>query len=117
VAGEFAAYVKQSFQQAKARYQAAPNQAEAAWPSGRACFGLAELATNKTQRAALAEEGISACRQGSARQSDSAAAYYYLGMSSTTPAPTATWACFTAMRRRFSVWGAAAKHGNTCDKP
>lgn len=78
---EFAAYVRQSFQQAQARYQAAADQAEAAWQFGRACFDLAELATNKTQRATLAEEGIAACRQAIARQSNSAPAYYYLGMS------------------------------------
>jgi len=80
-AGEFAAYVKQSFQAAQARYQAATNRADAAWQFGRACFDLAELATNKTQRAALAEEGIAACRRAIARQSNSAPAHYYLGMS------------------------------------
>jgi hypothetical protein len=80
-AGEFAAYVKQSYQQAKARYQAAPDQAEAAWQFGRACFDMAELATNKTHRAVLAEEGIAACREAIVCQSNSAPAYYYLGMS------------------------------------
>jgi tetratricopeptide (TPR) repeat protein len=79
-ASEFATYVKQSFQEAQARYRAAPDRAEVAWQFGRACFDLAELATNKTQRAALAEEGIAACRQAIARQSNSAPAHYYLGM-------------------------------------
>jgi len=73
--------VKQSFERAKTRYQATPTQAEPAWQFSRACFDLAELATNKTQRAALAEQGIAASREAIARQSNSAPAYYYLGMS------------------------------------
>jgi hypothetical protein len=52
----------------------------AAWQFGRACFDLAEFATNNTERASLAEQGIAACRQAMARESNSAPAHYYLGM-------------------------------------
>ena len=38
-------------------------KATAAWQFGRACFDLAEFATNNTERASLAEQGIAACRQ------------------------------------------------------
>ena len=76
----FAAYVEKSFQEAQARYQKAPEQPEAAWQFGRACFDMAELATNKTERASLAERGIAACEKAVARQSNSAPAHYYLGM-------------------------------------
>lgn len=45
---------------------------------GRACFHLAELATNETQRAEVARLGIGACRAAVARESNSAPAHYYL---------------------------------------
>jgi hypothetical protein len=77
---EFAAYAKKSLQEAQARYQKAPGEATAAWQFGRACFDLAEFATNKTQRASLAEQGIAACRLAIARESNSAPAHYYLAM-------------------------------------
>lgn len=79
-ASEFAAYVKQNYHETQARYQAAPSQANAAWQFARACFDLAELATNKTQRASLAEQGMAACQQALTRETNSAPAYYYLGM-------------------------------------
>ena len=52
----------------------------AGWEFGRACFDLAELATNNVTRAAIAKQGIAACRQAIAKQTDSAPAHYYLGM-------------------------------------
>ena len=58
----------------------APGEAAAAWQFGRACFDLAEFATNNAGRASLAEQGIAACRFALARESDSAPAHYYLGM-------------------------------------
>jgi hypothetical protein len=76
----FAAYAQRSFQEAQLRYRQAPGEATAAWQFGRACFYLAEFATNNTQRAALAEQGIAACRLAVARASNSAPAHYYLGM-------------------------------------
>jgi len=77
---EFAAYAGSSFQEAQARYRNAPGEATAAWQFGRACFDLAEFATNDTQRASLAEQGIAACRLAVAHGSNSAPAHYYLGM-------------------------------------
>ena len=70
----------QSFQQAQSRYQHTPGVAAAAWQFARACFDLADLATNKTQRAVVAEQGVAAAQQAIARQSNSAPAHYYLGM-------------------------------------
>ena len=55
---------RRNFQEAQARYRKAPGEATAAWQFGRACFDLAEFATNKTERASLAEQGIAACRAG-----------------------------------------------------
>jgi hypothetical protein len=73
----FAAYAKRSFQEAQAHYRKAPGEATAAWQFGRACFDLAEFATNQTERASLAERGIAACRVALARDSNSAPAHYY----------------------------------------
>jgi hypothetical protein len=76
----FVAYATRSYQQAKASYEGAAGDASAGWQFGRACFDLAEFATNSTERASLAEQGMAACRMALARQSNSALAHYYLGM-------------------------------------
>ncbi len=77
---DFAAHAKRSFQEAQARYRHIPGETTAAWKFAQACFDLAEFATNKTERASLAEQGIAACQQALARASNSAPVYYYLGM-------------------------------------
>jgi tetratricopeptide (TPR) repeat protein len=77
---DLATYAKRSFQEAKARYREEPDEGSAAWQFGRACFDLAEFATNSTQRSSLAEQGIAAARLAIARQSNSAPAHYYLAM-------------------------------------
>lgn len=69
-----------AYQEAKARHLREPGNAEATWQFARAVFDRAEFATNNTERAELAEQGIAACRQLLARQSNSAPAHYYLGM-------------------------------------
>src|SRR5439155_14841534 len=51
------------YQEAKARWRKETNSVEAAWQFGRAAFDLAELATTDASRAALANEGIEACRR------------------------------------------------------
>ena len=76
----FAAYAKRNFQTAQTRYRSAPAETAAAWRFAQACFDLAEFATNQTDRASVAEQGIAACQQALARESNSAPAYYYLGM-------------------------------------
>jgi tetratricopeptide (TPR) repeat protein len=77
---KFAGQAQQRFQQAQASYQQAPEKATAAWQFGRACFDLADFATNSSERAAVAQQGIEACSRAIARDSNSAAAHYYLGM-------------------------------------
>jgi tetratricopeptide (TPR) repeat protein len=76
----FAAYAQRNFQAAQTHYRDAPGETTAAWQFARACFDVADLATNKTERASLAEQGIAAARQAIARESNSAPAHYYLGM-------------------------------------
>lgn len=65
---------------AREHFRASPADTNAAVQFGRACFDRAEFATNHTQRAVLAVEGIAAMRELAARQPRLAAGHYYLAM-------------------------------------
>lgn len=56
------------------------NSLTAAWQFSRACFDVAEYATNSSERALLAEKGIAASERGLSLNATSAPAMYYLGM-------------------------------------
>ena len=75
-----AAAANKKFQDARMRYRKEPRNAEAAWQFARACFDLADLATNNSQRVEVAEEGIAACEHLLSRDPRSAPGHYYLGM-------------------------------------
>jgi tetratricopeptide (TPR) repeat protein len=77
---ERVARVGRVYGEALDRFQAETNKAEAAWRFGRACFDLAGLATNRLEKAAIAERGIAACRRSIALKADAAPAHYYLAM-------------------------------------
>ena len=62
------------------RWRADTNNLEASWQFGRACFELADAATNNTQRAKVAEEGVIASRRATILEPKFAAGYYYLGL-------------------------------------
>jgi hypothetical protein len=65
---------QREFDRTKALFEVETNNPEAAWHFGRACFDLAEAATNKTERAQIATRGVEACRLSLARNPASAAA-------------------------------------------
>lgn len=71
---------ERSYAEAQRRWQSNSNNLEVAWQFGRACFDLADAATNHTQRARVAREGIDACRHAIVLEPKSAPAYYYLGL-------------------------------------
>ncbi len=77
---DFAARARTALQEARARYQVDPRDGTNAWQFAHACFDVAEFATNSAERAAIAQQGIAACRQVLGRESNSAPAHYYLGM-------------------------------------
>ena len=77
---EFEAYARRNFWTAMARYNKRDHQPKDAWDFARTCFDAAEFATNNTERAAIAEQGIAACREVLAADPNSAPAHYYLGM-------------------------------------
>lgn len=76
----FAALARQTYLSSKEQYQRAATNAVLAWQHGRACFDLADLATNDTERAAWAGQGIAACRQAVTLAPKLAPAHYYLAM-------------------------------------
>jgi hypothetical protein len=76
----FYAYYEKIYLAARKSFQAASNDYQLAWQLGRACFDLGEFATNNTQRAAVAAEGIAACRQVVMNKPEWAAGHYYLAL-------------------------------------
>lgn len=69
-----------AYRVAEEQFHKQPDDPERAWQFGRACFDWAEFSTNDTQRAELAHQGIAACEAALEKDSQLAAAYYYLGM-------------------------------------
>lgn len=68
------------FQRAAIQFQSKTNDSVAAWQFARAAFDFADFATNDTERAAIAKQGIAACRKLLARETNSAPGHYYLAM-------------------------------------
>jgi tetratricopeptide (TPR) repeat protein len=75
-----AAFAEAEFHRAQTRFQADANNPTNAWQLARATFDFANFATNDTERAALANQGIAACRPLVARDPKLAAGHYYLAM-------------------------------------
>src|SRR6516164_9592276 len=73
----YLARAEKDFAAAQQNFRTATN-ALTAWQFGRACFRVAELATNNAQRATFARLGIAACRESIIRETNSAPAHYYL---------------------------------------
>ena len=71
---------QRDYEAAGRRWKADTNSIEAAWQFGRACFDLADAATNNTQRAQVAQEGSIASRRATVIDPKLAAGYYYLGL-------------------------------------
>ena len=76
----FATRAETEYQRAHIQLQSNTNDITAAWQFARACFDFADFATNDTQRAAIAGQGIAACRDLLARKTNSAPGHYYLAM-------------------------------------
>jgi tetratricopeptide (TPR) repeat protein len=77
---DFAAHAKRKFWEANIRFHRRNHDPQEAWRFGRASFDLADFATNNTERAEIAEGGITACRSLIESEPRSAPAHYYLGM-------------------------------------
>lgn len=91
---------------AQKRFETEPTNSTVAWEFARAAFDRAEFATNDTERAALADQGISACQGVLTRDPKSAPAHYYLGMNLGQLARTKTLGALKIVRemeREFKV--------------
>src|SRR5260370_42065230 len=75
-----AALTRQEFQHARKEYQSQPQNPEAAWHFARATFDEGDWATNNSERAEIAQQGIAACKQALVNASNSAPLHYYLGL-------------------------------------
>jgi len=75
----FAARAEKAFRLAQIQFASSTNDS-AAWQFARACYDFADFATNNTQRATIARQGIAACRELMVRETNSAPGHYYLAM-------------------------------------
>jgi len=80
VQGEQSAGFLEAFRRAQARQQEKPADEQSEWQFGRTCFDLGDYATNSSERAQIAEQGITACRKALGQNPNSAPAHYYLGL-------------------------------------
>lgn len=76
----FVVRAAEEFQRTQKLFTADADNLTNAWQFGRACFDLADLATNETQRAEIARKGIAACQHLIAHEPMSAPGHYYLAM-------------------------------------
>ncbi len=76
----FAGHAEAAFKRAQAQFQSNTNSSAAAWQFARACYDLNDFITNNAGRAELAGQGIAACRQLLARETNSTPGHYYLAI-------------------------------------
>jgi tetratricopeptide (TPR) repeat protein len=76
----FIHWAQNEFARTQKVFLADTNSVTNGWQFARACFDLAEAATNETSRASFARQGISACQSAIVRDPKSAPAHYYLAM-------------------------------------
>jgi tetratricopeptide (TPR) repeat protein len=77
---KFAARAEAELQRAQKQFQTDESNPTNAWKFAKACYDMADFATNDSQRAELANEGIDVCRRILAQNSKIAEAHYYLAM-------------------------------------
>jgi len=76
----FLAYYQRLYAEAVTGWKKDSNSARVCWELGRACYDRADFATNNAERAALAEQGMAACRRAIERETNSAPAHYFLAL-------------------------------------
>src|ERR1039458_593480 len=74
----FAGRAGAEYHRAQTQFQSNTNDPAAAWQFARACFDFTDFVTNNARRAELANQGIAACRQLLACESNSTPVHYYL---------------------------------------
>jgi tetratricopeptide (TPR) repeat protein len=110
----FAARAGAEYHRAQTQFQLHTNDPAAAWQFARACFEFNDFVTNNAGRAELAGQGIAACRQLLARESNSAPGHYYLaielGLLADTKRNLAAIKMVREMEREFKTAGNLDEH-------
>ena len=92
------------YAESKQLWQKNPTNTEAATTFARACFDWADFATTDANRAAVADEGIAACRRAIVLQPKSAPAHLYLGMNLGQVARTKLLSALGILDEMEAVW-------------
>src|SRR3954451_8454148 len=77
---ECEARARKEYWRAYAAHTNHTNDVKTRWEFARACFDVGEFATNSSERAQVAEQGITACRELIKRDPNLPEAHYYLSM-------------------------------------
>jgi tetratricopeptide (TPR) repeat protein len=112
---EFSAHVDRMYRTAREAWKASPTNVQLAWEFGRACFDRADIARSDKMRAALAEEGIEACREGIRISATSGPARYYLGLCLGQLAQTKMLGALKLVRQMEDTWLNARTLDDTFD--
>jgi tetratricopeptide (TPR) repeat protein len=103
----FAARAGAEYHRAQTKFQSNTNDSVAAWQFARACYDFTDFVTNNAGRATLASQGIAACRQSLACESNSAPGHYYLaielGQLADTKRNLAAYKLVREMEREFKT--------------
>ena len=110
----FAGRAEAEYHHAQTQFQSNTNDPAAAWQFARACFDFNDFVTNNAGRATLANQGIAACRQSLACESNSAPGHYYLaielGQLADTRRNVAAFKMVKEMEREFKTAGDLDEH-------
>lgn len=96
--------VHRLYAESKESWQRNPTNTGAATTFARACFDWADFATTDAKRAAIAEEGIAACRRAIKLEPKSAPAHLYLGMNLGQVARTKLLSALGILDEMEAVW-------------
>jgi tetratricopeptide (TPR) repeat protein len=112
----FAGRVEAEYHRAQTQFQLNTNDPAAAWQFARACYDFNDFVTNNAGRATLANQGIAACRQSLARESNSAPGHYYLaielGQLADTKRNLAAYKMVREMEHEFKTAGGLDEHSD-----
>lgn len=113
--GVFGRRAEAEFHRAQNQFQSDTNDPAAAWQFARAGFDFADFATNDNERAAIARQGIGACRELLTRETNCAPGHYYLAMNfgqlARAEAPSLTaYKLVREMEREFKTAAALDGH-------
>ena len=111
----FAARAGAEFHRTLVEFQSSTNAPAVALKFARVCFDYADFATNDTERAAFARQGIAACRQLIAHEPESAPAHYYLAMNLGQLARTETAGALKSVREIEREFKTAAERNEHFD--